>query len=211
MTDHTLFADGLSGLERAVAAALAGEVNVVQLREKTIPTRELYELATRLRRLTADAGAALVVNDRLDVALAVEADGVHLGAGSLAPQDVRLLAREILIGCSVHSVAEAVQAEREGADYLIVGTIFPSASHPGRRASGPGLLRQVADQVKLPLIGIGGITAKNAADVMATGASGVAVIREVLAAPDPKSAASNLAESVGAASRSRNDPAPTDR
>jgi thiamine-phosphate pyrophosphorylase len=196
VTNHTICADGLAGLERAVAAALVGGVNVVQLREKAIPARELYDVAVRLRRHTSDAGAALVVNDRLDVALAVGADGVQLGAGSLFPRDIRRVSSDFIVGGSVHGLAEARDADREGADYLIAGTIFPSASHPGQPAHGPRLIREIAGAVSLPIVGIGGITAENAAEVMAEGAVGVAVIREILAAPDPTEAARRLVEQV---------------
>ena len=196
ITDHTLCAGGFGELERAVAAALRGGVNVVQLREKSLPAGELYELGRRLRRVTHEAGAALVVNERADVALAIGADGVHLGEASLPVTAGRGLAGGLLLGRSVHSLAGAVEAERDGADYLVVGTIFPSASHPQLPAAGPHLIRKVKMHVKAPLLAIGGVTPDNAAQVIADGASGVAVIRGILADAHPQQAARRLVERV---------------
>ena len=175
VTDHTVCTDGYVGMERAVAAALAGGVNVVQLREKGLGARELYELGYRLRKLTDEAGAVLLVNDRADVAVAVGADGVHLGGGSLPISVAAGIVGQRLVGRSVHSVAEAVEAEQAGADYLVLGTIFPSQSHPDLTAHGPHLIRKVKALVKIPLIAIGGISAENAAQTVADGADGVAV------------------------------------
>jgi thiamine-phosphate pyrophosphorylase len=199
VTDHTLCDGGFAQLERAVAGALEGGVNVIQLREPSLPSRELYELGRRLRRLTGEANAALLVNDRLDVALAVGADGVHLREDSLPVAVSRDLAGDLLVGRSVHDVTEGVQAEKLGADYLIVGTIFPSASHPELAAAGPHLIRKIKARVKAPLLAIGGISAENAAQTIADGASGVAVMRAVLSDASPVHAARRLVESVQAA------------
>ena len=191
VTDQSV-CNGYSALELAVAAALQGGVNVVQLREKSLPAGELYELAGRLRRLTADAGAALIVNDRIDVALAVEADGVHLAEAGLPVEVARKLVGERLIGRSVHDLATAVAAESEGADYLHLGTMFPSESHPGEPVGGPHLIQKVRGRVKVPIIAIGGIGPENAAQTIANGASGVAVIRTILTNRYPRSAAERL-------------------
>jgi thiamine-phosphate pyrophosphorylase len=179
--------------------ALDSGVNLVQLREHALPVRELFELGCRLRRLTTEAGAALLVNDRIDVALAVRADGVHLGQAGLPVLAARSLVGERLLGRSVHGVPEALQAQIDGADYLMLGTIFRSASHPGFSAAGPRLIRKVKTRVKAPVVAIGGITAENAAQAIAEGASGVAVIRAILADPHPGQAARRLVEQVRAA------------
>lgn len=191
VTDQSVCA-GYSALERAVAAAVQGGVNVLQLREKALPAGELFELAVRLRRLTTEAGAALVINDRIDVALAVEADGIHLGGAGLPLGVARRLAGERLIGRSVHDLAAATAAERQGADYLHLGTIFPSESHPGQPVGGPHLIQKVRTRVKIPIIAIGGIGPENAAQTIAAGASGVAVIRTILADRYPRQAAERL-------------------
>jgi len=196
VTDHSVCTDGYAGMERAVAAALGGGINVVQLREKSLGARELYELGYRLRKLTDEVGAVLLVNDRADVAVAVGADGVHLGGDSLPVSVAAGIVGQRLVGRSVHSVAEAVEAEQAGADYLVLGTIFPSQSHPDLTAHGPHLIRKVKALVKIPVIAIGGISAENAAQTVADGADGVAVIRTILADGHPEQAARRLVDRV---------------
>jgi thiamine-phosphate pyrophosphorylase len=183
-------------LDAVVAAALDGGVNLVQLREKDLAARELWALATRLRELTAGR-ALLLVNDRLDVALAAGADGVHLAGHSLPPAAARdALGPERLIGCSVHSIAEAEAAARGGADFLFVGTLYPSRSHPGQAGAGPQLIEDVRAAVDVPCVGIGGITARTAREVLMAGARGVAVISAIMAAPDPAVAAARLRDTL---------------
>lgn len=161
---------------------------MVQLREKEMPGGELLEFALRLKEVT-QGRALLFVNERVDVALACGADGVQLGERALPVVTAEHLSGgELLIGRSVHNLERARAAEA-GADMLTVGAIFATASHPGTRPAGVGLIQDIASRVSLPLIGIGGIEAGNAAQVMEAGATGVAVIRSVLAAPDPEKAA----------------------
>jgi thiamine-phosphate pyrophosphorylase len=179
--------------------ALDGGVNMIQLREKSLPARELHELGKRLRRLTAEAGALLIVNDRLDVALAIGADGVQLGGDSMPVEAVRPHADGLLLGRSVHSVAESVTAQALGADFQVLGTIFQSETHPDQPPAGPHLIRKVKHQVKSPVLAIGGITPDNAAQAIADGADGVAVIRAILADEHPQLAARRLVEQVKAA------------
>ena len=169
---------------------------MVQVREKSLSTGDLYRLAVMLCRVTLGK-ALLMVNDRVDVALAVEADGVHLPSESLPACFVNKLGGgRLLVGRSVHSVEEAVVAESDGADYLILGTIYGTASHPGRPPSGPGLIEAVKTRVRTHVYAIGGINASNAGEVMSAGADGVAVIRSILGAPDPRTAAREIAEIV---------------
>ena len=183
-------------LEEVVAEAVSGGVGMVQFREKSLSTGDLYRLAVRLRRVTLGK-ALLIVNDRLDVALAVDADGVHLPSHSLSVREAKKIAGErLLVGRSVHSVEEAVVAESDGADYLILGTIYDTASHPSRPPSGPGLIEAVKARVRTHVYAIGGINASNAGEVMRAGADGVAVIRSILGAPDPGIAAREIAEIV---------------
>ncbi len=176
-----------------MAEAVSGGVGMVQVREKTRSSGDLYQLATRLRIVT-QGKALLIINDRLDVALAVDADGVHLPSDSLPACVVKKLGGgRLLVGRSVHSVEEAVAAESDGVDYLILGTIYGTASHPGRPPSGPGLIEAVKARVRTHLYAIGGISASNADEVMRAGADGVAVIRAILGGPDPRAAARELA------------------
>ena len=195
VTDREVCGDVEALVER-VAAAVRGGANMVQLRDKEASGRELLEMGLQLRN-TIEGRALLFVNERVDVALACGADGVQLGEEALPVSAARRVAGEkLLIGRSVHSVEGAVEAEREGADLLVVGTIFATASHPGARPAGVSLLREVASRVRIPFIGIGGIDASNAAQVVGAGAVGVAVIRSVLAASDPEEAARNLRQAL---------------
>jgi thiamine-phosphate pyrophosphorylase len=179
-----------------VAAAVKGGVNMVQLREKDMPGGDLLELALRLKEVTQER-ALLFVNERIDVALACGAEGVQLGERALPVAEAKRISDgELLIGRSVHSLEGAMEAAEAGADMLMVGTMFATASHPGTRPAGVGLLQEIASWVSLSLIGIGGIEADNAAQVIEAGATGVAVIRSVLAAPDPEKAADAIWQTI---------------
>ena len=176
-----------------VSAAVNGGVDVVQLRDKELPGGALLELARDLRR-AIQGRALLLVNERVDVAVAAPADGAQLGEAGL-PTAVarRILGDAALIGRSVHSIAGASEAVRTGADFLLVGTMFATRSHPGEEPSGPGLLSRIRGAgIAGPLLGIGGITGNNAAQVMAAGADGIAVITAILADSDPRAAAERL-------------------
>lgn len=182
-------------LEEAVARAIGGGMNVVQLREKDLAAAELVPLADHLRAITRDK-ALLIVNSHLDVALLCGADGVHLPERGPSVAATRRLAGDgLIIGRSVHSAEEAVKAEEEGADYVQVGAIFPTRSHPGPRA-GPGLVESVAARVTIPIVAVGGITARNVGEVMQAGARGAAVISAILGSPSPGAAARRLAEAM---------------
>ena len=199
VTDRRLVPEG--DLPARVAEAVAGGVNLVQLREKGLPGGDLLALASAIQA-GLSGSAPLLVNERVDVALSVGASGVQLGEAALSPADARrILGDGPVIGRSVHSVAGAMQAERDGADFLLVGTMFASASHPGEEPSGPGLIARVASRCSIPIIGIGGINAGNAAQVMEAGAAGVAVISAILAAPDPREAAQRIMQTVTQAYR----------
>lgn len=175
-----------------VTAAIKGGIQFIQLREKDLPADELLALAQRLREVTRGR-ALLVVNDRADVALACDADGVHVGEASLPVAAARkIIGREKLLGRSVHTVSAAIEAERDGADYLIAGTIFASASHPNVAPQGLDFLRTVCAAVTIPVFAIGGITRANAHSCFAAGAHGVAVIREIIEAGNSEQRAKEL-------------------
>lgn len=180
-----------------VAAAVDGGVDIVQLRDKEMPGSALLELAEQLRKVVVGR-ALLLINERADVALAAGADGVQLGEVAMPTGAVRtIMGNESIIGRSVHSVSGACAASESGADFLLVGTMFASDSHPGEEPSGPGLLSRIAwAGVTIPMLGIGGITEYNAGQVIAAGASGVAVITSVLAHDDPCAAAHRLKNSM---------------
>ncbi|GCE47845.1 thiamine-phosphate pyrophosphorylase [Thermosporothrix hazakensis] len=172
-------------LERVVTEALAAGISMLQLRGHTLSAASLYALARRFLPLCNRYQTALIVNDRLDVGLAAGAHGFQLGRRSLPVAVARsLVGPEMLLGVSVHSLEEAREAVEAGADYLLAGTLFPSHSHPGERTAGIGLIRALRQAYPaLPLIGIGGITSENAAEVIEAGANGVAVISALFQAP----------------------------
>ena len=181
-------------LEETVEAALGAGVGAVQLREKQAATRELFDLARMLRVVTRRYDALLLINDRADVALAVEADGVHLGWQSMPVDQVRrLVGGDRLIGKSVHNLEEARAAAADGVDYVFAGPVFDTPSKAGVVPTlGLDGLRAICREIDLPVIGLGGIDSSSAAEVVATGARGVAVIRAILAAADPAGAAAGL-------------------
>ena len=185
--------------EAVVCPAVEGGVNAVLLREKDLETGELYDLAMMLRHLLRGQ-ALFLVNDRVDVALATGADGVHLPERSLPGKAARQIAGEsCIIGRSVHSVEAALRAADEGDDYVQAGAAYETASHPGQAPAGVELIRGVAEAVRVPVIAVGGITAANAAEVIHAGADGVAVISAVWDAADPRAAARALREALDAA------------
>lgn len=181
-----------------VRAALRGGATVVQLREKEATTRQMIELGRALHAITRPAGVPLIVNDRLDVALAVEAEGAHVGVDDMpVPLARRLLGPGRLLGYSPKTVEDARQGEREGADYLGVGDVFgtPSKADAGEPIGLEGLAA-VAKAVSIPVVAIGGIAAHNAAATVRSGAAGVAVISAVMGAEDPETAARRLLQAV---------------
>jgi thiamine-phosphate pyrophosphorylase len=179
-------------------AALAGGATVIQLRDKALDGRELLETAQELRRLTRETGRLLIINDRIDLALAVEADGVHLGQSDLPVALARrLLGPSALIGCSVRTVEEARAAEEAGADHLGVGPVFSTATKLDAGVPiGLEAIRALRAATSLPLVAIGGINAGNVAAVMAAGACSAAVISAVSQATDMTEAALRLAEEI---------------
>ena len=178
---------------------MAGGVNLVQLREKDLPGGQLLKLAREVRDAAGDS-ALLLINERVDVAAAMGAAGVQLGEEALPVKEARkILGPDLLIGRSVHSEDGAQLAATEGADFLLVGTIFATSSHPGQEPAGPELIRRIASNCSLPLVGIGGIDESNLGQVMDAGAQGVAVISSILAAPDPEQAARRLSQAMSAA------------
>jgi len=170
-------------------ATLAGGCRLVQLREKEWPSGRLLPMAERLRDRCRAVGATFIVNDRLDLALALGADGVHLGQDDLPPAAARPLLRPgMILGLSTHSLEQARAAQAAGADYVAVGSMFPTGTKPDFQLVGPELIGKLRGEIGVPLIGIGGITHDNVAQVIRAGADGVAVISAVCAAADPEAA-----------------------
>jgi thiamine-phosphate pyrophosphorylase len=195
------------GTIAVVEAAIAGGVDLVQLREKHASARERYDLGRKLRERTAAAGIPLLVNDRVDLAEAIGADGVHLGEEDLPVAVARdLLGDGAIIGRSVSTPAAARTAEAVGADYLGVGAVFRTESKEvldEQSEIGVERVGKIAESVSIPVIGIGGITVESAREVVAAGADGVAVISAIAGADDPGDATRALGEQVLAGRRAR--------
>lgn len=177
-----------------VEGALRGGVDGVQLREKDLPAREQYELACALTSLCARYGALLLVNDRVDVAMAAKADGVHLPVRSFLAHEARqLLGAQAIVGASCHTLAEALRAVKGGADFLVCGPVFPTPSKPNAVPLDLQGFADIASAVSVPVLAIGGVTAENLLALREAGAYGAAVVRAILEAPDPSTAARKLA------------------
>jgi thiamine-phosphate pyrophosphorylase len=183
---------------RIVEAALDGGATVIQLRKKSMPMPEQYRLAVALRTLTSEHEALLIINDHPDLAIAADADGVHLGQDDLPPDVVRALPgfEGRLIGRSTHSLEQAKAGIAEGADYIAVGPVYPTPTKAGRPAVGTGLVSQVAAIADRPFVAVGGIDHDNAPAVVEAGARAIAVVRAVYDAVDPGESARRLHELI---------------
>ena len=202
ITDETI-GGGQSHAGIAQQAACGG-ADAIQLRDKTCSPLELLRAAQVIRTITRKSGTLFIVNDRLDVALASGADGVHLGQDDMRVGTARQLTPPgFIIGVSVGTVEEAVRAGREGADYLALSPTFSTAS---KDDAGPGLglerLREIHRAVSIPVVAIGGINRQNVRDIITAGADGIAVISAVVACPDITAAARELKDLVRASKRS---------
>lgn len=177
----------------SVEEAILGGVTLVQLREKKISSKEYLELAQRVKEVTDRHDIPLIINDRIDIALAIDADGVHLGPEDLpVPIARKLLGDGKIIGSSAASVDEALLFQAQGADYLGVGAVFPTATKRGTEKVGLEDLRGIKSAVHIPVVAIGGIKAENAKPVMETGVDGVAVVSAIMDQTDIREAARRL-------------------
>jgi thiamine-phosphate pyrophosphorylase len=188
-------------LVEVVECAVQGGVRAIQLREKDLDTVTQYRLAERLLPTVREAGAALLINDRVDLALGVGAAGVHLTRKSLPPREARaLLGPGRLLGISCHSLADVREAAEGGVDFLVLGPVYAT---PSKAPYGPPIgltaVREARALTSLPIIAIGGIKAAQVPEVVAAGADGIAVISAVVAAPDPGAAARELLDAVARA------------
>jgi thiamine-phosphate pyrophosphorylase len=205
--DYSLYLVTDRGLARGrqtlkiIEAAVRGGVTCVQLREKQCSTREFIQQALAIKNFLQTRRIPLIINDRVDVALAVEADGVHLGQTDMPLEMARkIVGNSMLIGISAECLADALTAEKGGADYLGVSPIYATATKTDTApALGLAGLQEIRKAVGLPLVGIGGLNTDNAAAVIRHGADGVAVVSAIVAADDPQSAAAQLRQTIMAA------------
>ena len=185
-------------LIEAVKIALRGGVTTIQLRERNLEDNEFLGIASELRRITSDAGACFIVNGHADIAVAVDADGIHMGKGSLPIERVReIVGNEKLIGFSAHNIEEAKHAQNSGADYISYSPVFFTSSKngvAGQKPIGPEAIEEVKQIISIPVIALGGINKNNVKQVLRMGADGIAVISAILKEKDLYRAAFDLSE-----------------
>ncbi|MBW2064985.1 MAG: thiamine phosphate synthase [Deltaproteobacteria bacterium] len=170
---------------RVLDGVIEGGARIIQLREKEYSERDFYQLALKFREVTAKSNVLLIINDHVDIALAVDADGVHLGQEDLPLQVARRLAPELLIGVSTHSLEQALEAQESGADYINIGPIFPTKTKEGASDFlGPDMIGLIRQNVQIPFTVMGGIDLSNIDQVLAHGARYVAMVTAITLAPD---------------------------
>ena len=176
-------------VEESVERAVAGGAGVVQLREKELSSREFYELAVRVLEITRPRGVPLIINDRIDICLAANADGVHLGQKDIPCREARrILGADKIIGVSAARPDEALKAQRDGADYLGVGAVFSTSTKTDTRSVTPEIIREIRAAVTIPFVVIGGINKENILTLGGLGINGAAVVSAIAAQPDIEAA-----------------------
>ncbi|MDN5311449.1 MAG: thiamine-phosphate pyrophosphorylase [Thermoanaerobacteraceae bacterium] len=198
VTDRS-YLDGIDLID-AVEQAVRGGITIIQLREKEISSREFYELALRVKKVTRRKNIPLIINDRVDIALAVDADGVHIGQEDLPAEVVRrLIGPGKILGVSAGTVEEAIKAQKDGADYLGVGAAYPTPTKPESCAIGIEGIKKIKEAIDIPVVAIGGITRENAYEVMLkTGVDGISSVSAVFAG-DVEENSRQLLESINKA------------
>jgi len=176
--------NGRSNLE-VLKAVIQGGAGIIQLREKEYSGKKMYDLALKFREITTKAGVLLIINDHIDIAMAVEADGVHLGQDDFPLKAAKKIAPDLLIGASTHSLKEAIQAQKEGADYINIGPIFPTGTKEGiERFLGPEAIAAISPEIDVPFTVMGGISESNIDQVLTNGARRVAMVTAITRAPN---------------------------
>ena len=178
-----------------IEEAIKGGTTIVQLREKTASTRDFYQLALKVKEITSKYGVPLLINDRIDIAIAIDSDGVHVGQDDM-PADVAraIIGDEKILGVSASTVDEAIKAQADGADYIGSGAVFPTSSKDDADSVSKEELKEIVDSVDIPVVAIGGINLENASSLKDTGIAGFSVISAIMYAEDSKVASSKLKE-----------------
>ncbi len=191
ITDRKVCGEKLTDI---IEQAIEGGVGTVQVREKDLSTSDLYSLAKEIREITERKGANLIINDRVDIAIAVDADGVHLGWQSLEIDTVRrMLGHDKIIGFSAHSLEEAERAEKSGADYISISPIFDTVNKEYLiKPLGVGEIGKIKAQINIPVVALGGINENNVDSVLRNGADGIAVISAILLSDSPEQTATKI-------------------
>ena len=185
--------DDVEKLLKTIEEAIKGGVTVVQIREKTAETLDFYNLALKVKEITTKYNVPLIINDRVDVALAIDAEGVHVGQSDM-PCDVtrKLIGEDKILGVSAATIDEAIKAEKDGADYIGTGAVFPTATKDDAPSITKQDLKDVVDSINIPVVAIGGITLENASQLKDTGIAGLSVVSAIMSAENPKKASQDL-------------------
>ena len=191
VTDRELMS--VDTIEECVEQAVLGGCTIVQLREKTASSNEFFQTALRVREITSRLGVPLIINDRADIALAVDADGLHIGQDDLTYEAARkIVGHDKIVGVSAHNLSEAETAAKMGADYIGVGAMFATGTKSDASPTDINELKCIREAVKIPMVAIGGINKKNVARLTNTGVDGIAVVSAIVAEQDIVGAARNL-------------------
>ena len=176
-----------------IEEGIKGGVSVVQIREKTAETLDFYNLALKVKEITAKYNVPLIINDRVDVALAIDADGVHVGQSDM-PCDVtrKLIGNDKILGVSAATIEEAKKAEKDGADYIGTGAVFPTATKDDAPSITKQDLKDVVESINIPVVAIGGITLENAHELTDTGIAGLSVVSAIMSSENPKKSSEEL-------------------
>lgn len=185
--------DDVEKFLRTIEEAIKGGVSVVQIREKTADTLDFYNLALKVKRITTQYNVPLIINDRVDVALAIDADGVHVGQSDM-PCDVtrKLVGPDKIVGVSAATIEEAKKAEKDGADYIGTGAVFPTATKDDAPKITKKDLKEIVDSINIPVVAIGGINLDNAHELTDTGIKGLSVVSAIMSSDDPKKSSEKL-------------------
>ena len=178
-----------------IEEAIKGGTTIVQLREKTASTKEFYDLALRVKEITSRYGVPLLINDRIDIALAIDSEGVHIGQDDM-PADIarEIIGEDKILGVSASTVEEAKKAEIDSADYIGSGAVFPTATKDDADSVSKEELKEIVDSIDIPVVAIGGITVENAHTLKGSGIAGFSVVSAIMSAEDPKEASEKLKE-----------------
>ncbi len=178
-----------------IEEAIKGGTTIVQLREKTASTKEFYDLALRVKEITSRYGVPLLINDRIDIALAVDSEGVHIGQDDM-PADIarEIIGEDKILGVSASTVEEAKKAEKDSADYIGSGAVFPTATKDDADSVSKEELKEIVDSIDIPVVAIGGITVENASTLKGSGIAGFSVVSAIMSSEDPKEASKKFKE-----------------
>lgn len=185
--------DDVEKFLKTIEEAIKGGTTVVQIREKTADTLDFYNLALKVKEITTKYNVPLIINDRVDIALAIDADGVHVGQSDM-PCDVtrRLIGDDKILGVSAATIDEAQKAQKDGADYIGTGAVFPTKTKDDAPSVTKQELKEIVDSIEIPVVAIGGINLENAHDLIDTGISGLSVVSAIMSSDNPKKASEKL-------------------